>query len=35
MESKQILKKIAINGTPAEKKELFGFDSNTDEQTIY
>lgn len=34
MDSKQYLKNIAINGTPEQKQELFGFDSNTPPEKI-
>lgn len=34
MDSKQVLKNIALNGTPAEKLELFQFDSNTPDDIV-
>lgn len=34
MDSKEFIKNIATNGTPAEKRELFGFDASTPDETV-
>ena len=34
MESRQLLKNIAINGTPAEKQQLFGFNKDTPDEKV-